>query len=270
MSDENTYQPPKVWEWKKNGGGAFANINRPVSGATHEKELPVGSHPLQLYSLGTPNGQKVTIMLEELLALGVTGAEYDAWLIRIGEGDQFSSGFVEVNPNSKIPALRDHSTTPPTRVFESGNILLYLAEKFGHFLPKDPAGRTETLNWLFWLQGAAPFLGGGFGHFYNYAPVKIEYAIDRFTMEAKRLFDVLDKQLARGRYVAGEEYTIADMAVWPWFGCVALGSVYNAAEFLDAEKYTNVQRWAKDVANRPAVKRGRIVNRTNGELNEQL
>lgn len=269
MSD-NTYQPPKVWEWKQNNGGAFANINRPVSGVTHEKELPVGAHPLQLYSLGTPNGQKVTIMLEELLALGVTGAEYDAWLIRIGEGDQFSSGFVDVNPNSKIPALRDHSTTPPTRVFESGNILLYLAEKFGHFLPKDPAGRTETLNWLFWLQGAAPFLGGGFGHFYNYAPVKIEYAIDRFTMEAKRLFDVLDKQLARGRYVAGEEYTIADMAVWPWFGCVALGSVYNAAEFLDAGKYTNVQRWAKDVANRPAVKRGRIVNRTNGELNEQL
>ena len=234
MSD-NTYQPPKVWEWKKNGGGAFANINRPISGATHEKDLPVGSHPLQLYSLGTPNGQKVTIMLEELLALGVTGAEYDAWLIRIGEGDQFSSGFVDVNPNSKIPA-----------------------------------GRTETLNWLFWLQGAAPFLGGGFGHFYNYAPVKIEYAIDRFTMEAKRLFDVLDKQLARGRYVAGEEYTIADIAIWPWFGCVALGSVYNAAEFLDAGKYTNVQRWAKDVANRHAVKRGRIVNRTSGELNEQL
>ena len=220
----NTYQPPKVWEWKQNNGGAYANINRPVSGATHEKELPVGEHPLQLYSLGTPNGQKVTIMLEELLALGVTGAEYDAWLIRIGEGDQFSSGFVDVNPNSKIPALRDHSTTPPTRVFESGNILLYLAEKFGHFLPKDPAGRTETLNWLFWLQGAAPFLGGGFGHFYNYAPVKIEYAIDRFTMEAKRLFDVLDKQLGRGRYVAGEEYTIADMAIWPWFGCVALGA----------------------------------------------
>ena len=212
---ENNYQPPKVWEWKQNNGGAFANINRPVSGATHDRVLPVGAHPLQLYSLGTPNGQKVTIMLEELLALGVSGAEYDAWLIRIGEGDQFSSGFVEVNPNSKIPALRDHSTTPPTRVFESGSILLYLAEKFGFFLPKDPAGRTETLNWLFWLQGSAPFLGGGFGHFFSYAPVKIEYAIDRFTMEAKRQLDVLDKQLARGRFVAGEEYTIADMAIWP-------------------------------------------------------
>ena len=269
MSEQN-YQPPKVWEWKQNSGGAFANINRPVSGATHERVLPVGTHPLQLYSLGTPNGQKVTIMLEELLALGVSGAEYDAWLIRIGEGDQFSSGFVEINPNSKIPALSDHSTTPPTRVFESGNILLYLAEKFGFFLPKDPAGRTETLNWLFWLQGAAPFLGGGFGHFYNYAPVKIEYAIDRFTMEAKRQLDVLDKQLARGRYVAGEEYTIADMAVWPWYGDVVLGNVYNAAEFLDAGSYKNVLRWAQDVGNRPAVKRGRIVNRTNGPLNEQL
>ena len=269
MSEQN-YQPPKVWEWKQNSGGAFANINRPVSGATHERVLPVGTHPLQLYSLGTPNGQKVTIMLEELLALGVSGAEYDAWLIRIGEGDQFSSGFVDINPNSKIPALSDHSTTPPTRVFESGNILLYLAEKFGFFLPKDPAGRTETLNWLFWLQGAAPFLGGGFGHFYNYAPVKIEYAIDRFTMEAKRQLDVLDKQLARGRYVAGEEYTIADMAVWPWYGNVVLGNVYNAAEFLDAGSYKNVLRWAQDVGNRPAVKRGRIVNRTNGPLNEQL
>lgn len=267
---ENNYQPPKVWEWKQNNGGAFANINRPVSGATHEKALPVGSHPLQLYSLGTPNGQKVTILLEELLALGVSGAEYDAWLIRIGEGDQFSSGFVEVNPNSKIPALSDHSTTPPTRVFESGSILLYLAEKFGFFLPKDPAGRTETLNWLFWLQGAAPFLGGGFGHFFNYAPVKIEYAIDRFTMEAKRQLDVLDKQLARNRYVSGEEYTIADMAIWPWYGNVVLGGVYNAAEFLDAGSYKNVLRWAQDIGNRPAVKRGRIVNRTNGPLNEQL
>ncbi len=209
-------------------------------------------------------------MLEELLAAGVTEAEYDAWLIRIGEGDQFSSGFVEVNPNSKIPALSDHSTTPPTRVFESGNILLYLAEKFGHFLPKDPAGRTETLNWLFWLQGSAPFLGGGFGHFYNYAPVKIEYAIDRFTMEAKRQLDVLDKQLARGRYVAGEEYTIADIAIWPWYGNVVLGNVYGAAEFLDAGSYKNVLRWAQDIASRPGVKRGRIVNRTNGPLNEQL
>jgi GST-like protein len=209
-------------------------------------------------------------MLEELLALGVTGAEYDAWLIRIGEGDQFSSGFVGVNPNSKIPALSDHSETPPLRVFESGNILLYLAEKFGHFLPKDRAGRTETLNWLFWLQGSAPFLGGGFGHFFNYAPVKIEYAIDRFTMEAKRQLDVLDKQLARGRYVAGEEYTIADMAIWPWYGNVVLGNVYNAAEFLDAERYTNVLRWARDVGNRPAVRRGRMVNRTFGEPAEQL
>ncbi|MNV62815.1 Disulfide-bond oxidoreductase YghU [compost metagenome] len=209
-------------------------------------------------------------MLEELLALGVTGAEYDAWLIRIGEGDQFSSGFVDVNPNSKIPALRDHSVNPPLRVFESGNILLYLAEKFGHFLPKDPAGRTETLNWLFWLQGSAPFLGGGFGHFFNYAPVKIEYAIDRFTMESKRLLDVLDKQLGRGRFVAGDEYSIADIAIWPWFGNVVLGNVYNAAEFLDAGSYKNVQRWAKDVAERPAVKRGRIVNRTFGEPSEQL
>ncbi len=270
MSDNN-YQPPKVWEWEQNGnGGAFANINRPISGATHEKDLPVGQHPLQLYSLGTPNGQKVTIMLEELLALGVSEAEYDAWLIRIGEGDQFSSGFVDVNPNSKIPALRDHSTNPPTRVFESGHILLYLAEKFGHLLPKDPAGRTETLNWLFWLQGSAPFLGGGFGHFYNYAPVKIQYAIDRFTMEAKRLLDVLDKQLAKSRYIAGDEYTIADIAIWPWFGSVVLGNVYNAAEFLDAEKYTHVQRWAKEIAERPAVKRGRIVNRTFGEPSEQL
>jgi GST-like protein len=267
---KNEYQPPKVWEWKKNNGGAFANINRPVSGPTHEKALPVGTHPLQLYSLGTPNGQKVTIMLEELLALGVTGAEYDAWMIRIGDGDQFSSGFVDVNPNSKIPALSDHSVNPPLRVFESGSILLYLAEKFGHFLPKDPAERTEALNWLFWLQGAAPLLGGGFGHFYNYAPVKIEYAIDRYAMEAKRQLDVLDKQLARSRYVAGEEYTIADMAIWPWYGNVVLGAVYNAAEFLDAESYKNVLRWAQDVGNRPAVKRGRIVNRAQGPLNEQL
>ncbi|HAU8263860.1 TPA: glutathione-dependent disulfide-bond oxidoreductase [Kluyvera intermedia] len=267
---ENNYQPPKVWTWDKSSGGAFANINRPISGATHDKELPVGKHPLQLYSLGTPNGQKVTIMLEELLAKGVKEAEYDAWLIRIGEGDQFSSGFVDVNPNSKIPALRDHSTTPPTRVFESGAILLYLAEKFGHFLPKDPAGRTETLNWLFWLQGSAPFLGGGFGHFYNYAPVKIEYAINRFTMEAKRQLDVLDKQLAKHTFVAGDEYTIADMAIWPWYGNVVLGSVYNAAEFLEASGYQNVLRWAKEVAARPAVKRGRMVNRTFGEPNEQL
>lgn len=269
MSD-NQYQPPAVWEWNKNNGGAFANINRPVSGPTHDKTLPVGKHPLQLYSQGTPNGQKVTIMLEELLALGVSGAEYDAWLIRIGEGDQFSSGFVDVNPNSKIPALRDHSENPPLRIFESGSILMYLAEKFGHFLPQDRAGRTETLNWLFWLQGSAPFLGGGFGHFYQYAPVKIEYAIDRFTMEAKRQLDVLDKQLARSRYVAGEEYTIADMAIWPWYGNVVLGHVYGAAEFLGAQNYQHVLRWANDVGKRPAVKRGRMVNRTNGPLEEQL
>lgn len=269
MSD-NSYQPPKVWEWKQNGSGTFANINRPVSGATHEKTLPVGEHPLQLYSLGTPNGQKVTILLEELLALGVTGAEYDAWLINIGEGDQFSSGFVEVNPNSKIPALSDRSVTPPLRVFESGNILLYLAEKFGHFLPKDLAGRTEALNWLFWLQGSAPYLGGGFGHFYNYAPVKIEYAIDRFALEAKRQLDVLDKQLARGRYIAGDEYTIADIAIWPWYGTVVLGGIYNAAEFLNVQEYKNVLRWAQEIADRPAVKRGRIVNRAQGPLNEQL
>lgn len=269
MSD-NQYQPPKTWTWDKSAGGAFANINRPVSGATHEKALPVGKHPLQLYSLGTPNGQKVTILLKELLEKGVTAAEYDAWLIRIGEGDQFSSGFVEVNPNSKIPALSDHSTTPPTRVFESGSILLYLAEKYGHFLPKDPAGRTEALNWLFWLQGAAPFLGGGFGHFYHYAPVKIEYAINRFTMEAKRQLDVLDQQLAKHKFVAGDEYTIADMAIWPWYGNVVLGTIYDAAEFLDAGSYKNVLRWAKEVAERPGVKRGRIVNRTNGPLNEQL
>ena len=269
MSD-NSYQPPKVWTWDKSGGGAFANINRPVSGSTHEKTLPVGKHPLQLYSLGTPNGQKVTILLEELLEKGVSEAEYDAWLIRIGEGDQFSSGFVEVNPNSKIPTLRDHSTTPPTRVFESGAILLYLAEKFGHFLPTDPAGRAETLNWLFWLQGSAPFLGGGFGHFYSYAPVKIEYAINRFTMEAKRQLDVLDKQLAEHKFVAGDDYTIADMAIWPWYGNVVLGNVYDAAEFLDAGSYKNVLRWAKEIAERPGVQRGRVVNRTNGPLNEQL
>ena len=269
MSD-NQYQPPKTWTWDKSAGGAFANINRPVSGATHEKALPVGKHPLQLYSLGTPNGQKVTILLEELLEKGVTAAEYDAWLIRIGEGAQFSSGFIEVNPNSKIPALSDHSTTPPTRVFESGSILLYLAEKYGHFLPKDPAGRTEALNWLFWLQGAAPFLGGGFGHFYHYAPVKIEYAINRFTMEAKRQLDVLDQQLAKHKFVAGDEYTIADMAIWPWYGNVVLGTIYDAAEFLNASSYKNVLRWAKEVAERPGVKRGRIVNRTNGPLNEQL
>ncbi|WP_310606990.1 glutathione-dependent disulfide-bond oxidoreductase [Buttiauxella brennerae] len=267
---ENNYQPPKVWTWQKGEGGTFANINRPIAGPTHERTLPIGKHPLQLYSLGTPNGQKVTILLEELLALGVSEAEYDAHLIRIGEGDQFSSGFVDVNPNSKIPALMDHSVTPPVRVFESGAILLYLAEKFGHFLPKDLAARTETLNWLFWLQGSAPYLGGGFGHFFNYAPMKIEYAINRFAMETKRQLDVLDRQLATHRFIAGDEYTIADIAIWPWYGSLAKGGLYNAAEFLDLASYKNFVRWADEVASRPAVKRGRIVNRTFGEPSEQL
>ncbi|HUQ09843.1 MAG TPA: glutathione-dependent disulfide-bond oxidoreductase [Steroidobacteraceae bacterium] len=267
------YVPPKVWQ-NKPSGGAFANINRPVSGATYEKELPVGKHPLQLYSLGTPNGQKVTILLEELLASGHEGAEYDAWIIRIQEGDQFGSGFVAVNPNSKIPALVDRSPlrdgSEPLRVFESGSILLYLAEKFGAFLPKEPRARTETLSWLFWQMGSAPFLGGGFGHFYVYAPVKIEYAIDRFAMEAKRQLDVLDKLLGRRRYIAGDEYTIADMAIWPWYGAVALGTVYDAAEFLQTQDYQNVQRWAAEVGRRPAVKRGRIVNKVTGDPSEQL
>ncbi|MFB0710151.1 glutathione-dependent disulfide-bond oxidoreductase [Buttiauxella noackiae] len=269
MSDNN-YQPPKVWTWQKGDGSTFANINRPIAGPTHERTLPIGKHPLQLYSLGTPNGQKVTILLEELLALGVSEAEYDAHLIRIGEGDQFSSGFVDVNPNSKIPALMDHSVTPPIRVFESGAILLYLAEKFGHFMPKDLAARTETLNWLFWLQGSAPYLGGGFGHFYNYAPMKIEYAINRFAMETKRQLDVLDRQLATHRFISGDEYTIADIAIWPWYGSLAKGGLYNAAEFLDLASYKNFVRWADEVASRPAVKRGRIVNRTFGEPSEQL
>ncbi|WP_336983351.1 MULTISPECIES: glutathione-dependent disulfide-bond oxidoreductase [unclassified Cedecea] len=265
MSEHN-YQPPKVWTWNKTEAGQFSSINRPISGPTHEKALPVGKHPLQLYSLGTPNGQKVTILLEELLALGISGAEYDAHLIRIGEGDQFSSGFVEVNPNSKIPALFDHSVTPPLRVFESGNILLYLAEKFGHFLPKDIAGRTEALNWLFWLQGSAPYLGGGFGHFYHYAPVKIEYAINRFAMETKRQLDVLDKQLEKNRFIAGDDYTIADIAIFTWYGALAKGGLYESAEFLDIASYKHFGRWADEVANRPAVKRGRIVNRTWGDV----
>ncbi|AIR64850.1 glutathione-dependent disulfide-bond oxidoreductase [Cedecea neteri] len=265
MSEHN-YQPPKVWTWNKTEAGQFSSINRPISGPTHEKTLPVGKHPLQLYSLGTPNGQKVTILLEELLALGISGAEYDAHLIRIGEGDQFSSGFVEVNPNSKIPALFDHSVTPPLRVFESGNILLYLAEKFGHFLPKDIVGRTEALNWLFWLQGSAPYLGGGFGHFYHYAPVKIEYAINRFAMETKRQLDVLDKQLEKNRFIAGDEYTIADIAIFTWYGALAKGGLYESAEFLDIASYKHFGRWADEVASRPAVKRGRIVNRTWGDV----
>ncbi|MEZ2575608.1 glutathione-dependent disulfide-bond oxidoreductase [Buttiauxella ferragutiae] len=269
MSD-NQYQPPKVWTWNKSDSGTFANINRPIAGPTHERTLPIGKHPLQLYSLGTPNGQKITILLEELLAAGVSAAEYDAHLIRIGEGDQFSSGFMDVNPNSKIPALMDHSVTPPIRVFESGSILLYLAEKFGLFLPKELAARTETLNWLFWLQGSAPYLGGGFGHFYHYAPVKIEYAINRFAMETKRQLDVLDRQLATHRFIAGDEYTIADIAIWPWYGSLAKGGLYESAEFLDISSYKNFVRWADEVANRPAVKRGRIVNRTFGEPSQQL
>ncbi|MCE8016607.1 glutathione-dependent disulfide-bond oxidoreductase [Halomonas sp. MCCC 1A17488] len=270
MSQGNEYVPPKVWKWEKASGGQFANINRPIAGPTHDKERPVGKHPFQLYSLATPNGVKVGIMLEELLALGHTGAEYDAWLIRIGEGEQFSSGFVEVNPNSKIPALMDHSTTPPTRVFESGSILLYLAEKFGEFLPRDHAGRTETLNWLFWQMGSAPYLGGGFGHFYAYAPTKIEYAIDRFAMEAKRQLDVLDRRLAESRYLGGDDYTIADIASWAWYGQLALNRVYDAGEFLQVQEYEHVQRWAKEIDARPAVQRGRMVNRTFGPQEMQL
>lgn len=257
----SSYTPPKVWVWEKGNGGQFANINRPVSGSTHDKELPVGEHPIQLYSLGTPNGVKVTIMLEELLAKGITAAEYNAHLIRIGEGDQFSSGFVDVNPNSKIPALIDTSVNPPLRVFESGSILLYLAEKFDAFIPKDLAGRTECLNWLFWQMGAGPILGGGFGHFYAYAPEKYEYPINRFAMEVKRQLDVLDKQLAKNTYIAGEDYTIADMAIWPWYGALVNNDVYEAAEFLDTQSYKNVQRWAALIRERPAVQRGRKVNR---------
>ncbi|WP_226704871.1 glutathione-dependent disulfide-bond oxidoreductase [Microbulbifer elongatus] len=268
MSD--AYTPPKVWKWDSESGGQFANINRPIAGPTHEKALPVGKHPMQLYSLATPNGVKATIMLEELLALGHEGAEYDAHLIRITEGDQFSSGFVDINPNSKIPALVDHSTTPPIRVFESGSILLYLAEKFGAFLPHTPEQRTETLNWLFWQMGAAPFLGGGFGHFYAYAPEKYEYPINRYTMEVKRQLDVLDRQLAEHPFVAGREYTIADMAIWPWYGAVVKNQAYDAAEFLEADTYKNVMRWVDEIAERPAVQRGKMVNRTWGEPSEQL
>ncbi|ADH88147.1 Glutathione S-transferase domain protein [Ancylobacter novellus DSM 506] len=270
MADTTDYTPPKVWTWNKPNGGEFASINRPIAGPTHEKELPVGKHPLQLYSLATPNGQKVTIMLEELLARGHSGAEYDAWLIRIGQGDQFSSGFVEVNPNSKIPALMDRSGGKPVRVFESGAILVYLAEKFGEFLPTEPAARAECLSWLFWQMGSTPYVGGGFGHFYAYAPVKIEYAIDRFTMETKRLLDVLDRRLAESEYLAGRDYTIADIAAFPWYGGLVKGWSYGAAEFLSAQDYKNVLRWADTIAARPAVKRGRMVNRASGELSEQL
>jgi len=268
--NESAYIPPKVWKWEQENGGKFASTNRPVAGATHDKERPVGKHPIQLYSQGTPNGIKVTVMLEELLALGHTGAEYDAWLISIGKGDQFGSGFVEANPNSKIPALMDHSSDKPVRVFESGAILLYLAEKFGAFLPTDPVKRTECLSWLFWQMGSAPYLGGGFGHFYVYAPYRMQYPIDRFTMETKRQLDVLDRHLADNTYMAGDEYTIADIAIWPWYGNVVLNVVYEAAEFLDAQSYKHVNRWANEIAARDAVKRGRMVNRTSGPLEQQL
>ncbi|MFK8035346.1 MAG: glutathione-dependent disulfide-bond oxidoreductase [Hyphomicrobiales bacterium] len=270
MPETPEYTPPKVWTWESENGGAFAKTNRPIAGPTHDKELPVGKHPLQLYSLATPNGVKVTIMLEELLALGINEAEYDAHLIKIGDGDQFGSGFVDINPNSKIPALMDHSTENPTRLFESGSILLYLAEKFDVLLPKDPTKRTEALSWLFWQMGSAPYLGGGFGHFYKYAPTKIEYCIDRFTMEVKRQLDVLDRHLADNRYMAGDEYSIADVAIWPWYGALVLDIVYEAAEFLDAGSYKHVNRWAHEIADRPAVKRGRMVNKTSGPLESQL
>lgn len=270
MTEETSYTPPKVWKWVTDSGGNWASINRPVAGSTHEAALQKGNNPLQLYSLATPNGVKVTVMLEELLALGHSDAEYDAYLISIKDGDQFGSGFVEANPNSKIPAMVDHSTSPPTRVFESGAILLYLAEKFSALLPTDHHRRTECLSWLFWQMGSAPYLGGGFGHFYTYAPVKIEYCIDRFTMETKRQLDVLDKHLADKKYMCGDEYTIADIAIWPWYGAVVLNTVYQAAEFLEAHTYTNVVRWAEAIQQRPAVKRGRMVNRSFGPLEEQL
>ena len=265
-----TYTPPKVWKWDSESGGRFASINRPIAGPTHDKELPVGKHPLQLYSLATPNGVKVTVMLEELLELGIEEAEYDAWLVKITEGDQFGSGFVEVNPNSKIPAMVDQSVKPSLRLFESGSMMLYLAEKFGEFLPRDIVGRTETLNWLFWQMGSAPFLGGGFGHFYAYAPEKLEYPIDRYAMEAKRQLDVLDRRLAETRYLAGDTYTIADIATWPWYGQLALDRLYDAGEFLQVQEYQNVQRWAREIDARDAVQRGRMVNRTFGEPEMQL
>jgi GST-like protein len=270
MSESSSYTPPKVWKWEAPSGGRFANINRPIAGPTREKELPVGKHALQLYSLATPNGVKVTVLLEELLALGKSGAEYDAWLINIGEGEQFGSGFVAVNPNSKIPALLDRGTSPPTRVFESGAILVYLAEKFGAFLPKDPAARAECMSWLFWQMGSAPYLGGGFGHFYAYAPEKYEYPINRFTMEVKRQLDVLDRNLAERRYLIGDEYTIADIAVYPWYGAVVLSNIYDAEVFLEAKSYTNVVRWASEIAKRPAVQRGQRVNKTWGPEAERV
>ena len=270
MTENSEYVPPKVWTWEQPNGGTFASTNRPIAGATHDAELPRGKHPFQLYSMGTPNGVKVTVMFEELLTAGHAGAEYDAWLISIGKGDQFGSGFVDINPNSKIPALVDYSGDAPLRVFESGSILVHLAEKFGAFLPTDLAARTECMNWLFWQMGSAPYLGGGFGHFYAYAPYKMEYPIDRFSMEVKRQLDVLDRQLAENPFVAGDEYTIADMAIFPWYGNLALGRQYNAGEFLDVASYKNVVAWAEKLDARPAVKRGRMVNRTSGEPHEQL
>ena len=270
MTDSSPYIPPAVWTWNKESGGKFAAINRPIAGPTHDKELPVGRHPLQLYSMGTPNGVKVTVMLEELLALGHTGAEYDAWLIRISNGDQFGSGFVEANPNSKIPALMDRSGPRPIRVFESGAILTYLAEKFGALLPTEAAQRAECLSWLFWQMGSGPYLGGGFGHFYAYAPSKMEYPIDRFAMEVKRQLDVLNRRLAENQYLAGDAYTIADIAVWPWYGALAKGLLYSAGEFLQVQEYTHVQRWTDNIAQRPAVRRGRMVNCTFGEPSSQL
>ena len=270
MTEEKAYDPPKIWVWDQQNGGQFAKINRPVAGATHQKDLPVGQHPVQLYSLATPNGVKVTIMLEELLELGHSGAEYDAWLIRILEGDQFSSGFVDINPNSKIPALVDRSEAEPVRVFESGAILVYLAEKFGEFLPRSGPARAECLSWLFWQMGSAPMLGGGFGHFYAYAPVKIEYAINRYAMEVKRQLDVLDRRLSSTQYIAGADYTVADIAIWPWYAALVRGEAYNAAEFLQVHEYKNVQRWVEAVGSRPAVKRGRMVNRITGDPSSQL
>jgi len=270
MNNNSDYEPPKVWTWKSKNGGTFANINRPIAGATHDKQLPVGKHPFQLYSLATPNGVKVTVMLEELLQMGVDDAEYDAWLIKIRDGDQFSSGFVKVNPNSKIPVLVDHSLSPPIRVFESGNILLYLAEKFGAFLPQNTAARSECLSWLFWQMGSTPYLGGGFGHFYAYAPSKMEYPIDRFAMETKRQLDVLDRQLASNDYISGADYNIADIAIWAWYGQLVLGRLYKAAEFLDVKSYAHVMRWAKSIDARPAVLRGRMVNRVSGTPEMQL
>lgn len=270
MTELPSYTPPKIWKWDSKNGGAFANINRPIAGSTHDKQLPVGKHPLQLYSLATPNGVKVTVMLEELLELGFKGAEYDAYLIRIGDGDQFGSDFVKINPNSKIPALMDYSTAEPTRVFESGAILLYLAEKFGALLPKNSEMRAECLSWVFWQMGSAPYLGGGFGHFYKYAPERFEYPINRFTMEVKRQLDVLDRHLSENHYMCADEFTISDIAIYPWYGALVLNRVYDAAEFLEADSYTHVLRWAKEIDARESVQRGRMVNRVNGELSEQL